>query len=177
MGETGGWGNLKTDPKHMKIMSNTVSREPSTARRKLVIAGCGERKQRTLTSRHLPLARPIQVQSWVPREGKPSHPVSRTWCCIVLGNPLASQSNVSFQLHIPQGEERPFWLEAQMQTAPINHRPGTSAAKPTQLQQPAWESCLALLPGPSVLCAVYLSFSHPVFQKDFLRGSCCLVLY
>lgn len=94
------------------------------------------------------------------------HPLSRTRCCVVLGNPLASQSNVSLQFHIPQGaERRPFWLEAQMQTAPINHGPSTSAAKPT-LAPAAPESCLALPPEPRGLCYLFI-FLTPGLSEGF----------
>lgn len=102
----------------------------------------------------------------IPMEGQPHHSLSRTRCCVVLGNPLASRSNVSLQFHIPQGaERRPFWLEAQMQTAPINHGPSTSAAKPT-LAPADPGSCLALPPEPRGLCYLFI-FLTPGLSEGF----------
>lgn len=77
---------------------------------------------------------------------------------------------MSPRFHIPQGEERPFWLQAQMRTASINHGPGTPASR--LLAATAW-----LCRWAKGASAVYFSLSHPLFQKGFLRGSCGLVLY
>lgn len=90
-------------------------------------------------------------------------PPSSEWNTVLrcTRNALASpRSNVSLQFHIPQGEERPFWLEAQIRTASINHRPGTSAAARLSEAPAASESCPALPLWPRGPCYLFLSHTH-----------------
>ena len=79
------------------------------------------------------------------------------------GKALASGSSGCLQFYIPQGEG--VWLEARMQTASINHGPGTSAAKLTSASA-ASESCPALLLQPRGLCYLFI-FLTPALSEGF----------
>lgn len=150
-----GWGDLKTDPKHMKIMNNEEQRGGW-----LVIECSPGRKHKNM---HIKGFSPVWPRPG-PRGEKAHHSVSQAGCCMAPEQTGFTEQGEPSAPHFSKSE-RPT-------TVCLSHRPGPSAEFPQ-----AFSSLRAAQSEGWAKKSHCLSFPHPLIWKALKRCSCYLASY